>query len=361
MCGPTFQSALIDTPSEKVTLEWMAPRVKQRPIAPFSRAKLAAVLTATLSILLAAILFPPRPSVTVSLHRSQSLVLSVDPFPVTFLTIPKPQRLSDQIEMSKLVLTVWLSYPDSRVILFSSASEFDPLNRVLPVITARFGSDRLTFVESLKTGYQGRPLVREWFQKGTDFVKTGFLCFTNADMIVPEDWMDAARRIFATFKETELNRTMIFGTRTDVWQSSRIFNIQQDSANFMTEVDRYLRANVRGDNPYGMDLVMMHSSFSGLRWGELPDFVIGMCVWDNFFMGWAIRRCNTVSMDFQVRLFHVDHGANACNDENYEIFRDLSRQSPYFAGWSEHRSARWLLRLGEEVLTRDDDKIRLVK
>jgi hypothetical protein len=123
----------------------MAVRAKIRPIPPFSRSRLTIVFLSCLSIIFSAIFFPPRPSVVVAFRRRPDKFLLVDEFPVTFLTIPKPQRVLDQIRMSQLVLTVWLSCPNSHVIMFSSASEYDPLNQILPLITARFGPNCITF------------------------------------------------------------------------------------------------------------------------------------------------------------------------------------------------------------------------
>jgi hypothetical protein len=121
-----------------------------------------------------------------------------------------------------------------------------------------------------------------------------------------------------------------------------------------------LQANIREDNPYGMDVVMVHSSFRGLAWQELPDFVIGMCVWDNFFMGWANYGCNTVSMNFEVKLFHVDHGGNACNAKNYNFFRKMSINSHYYKGWQEHWDAKWMLQLNESKLSSLNGQIQLM-
>jgi hypothetical protein len=120
----------------------------------------------------------------------------------------------------------------------------------------------------------------------------------------------------------------------------------------MANLVHYLEGHVRGDNPFGMDIVFVHSSFCQLEWAELPDFVVGMCVWDNYFMGWANRRCNTVTMNFNVRVFHVDHPPNACNDQNYNHFRRMSYASAFFEGFQEHSAASWELSADRKNLER---------
>jgi hypothetical protein len=269
---------------------------------------------------------------------------------VTFITVPKPQTIDDQIEMAKLVLTVWLSYEFTNILMFTTEDEYDPLHRVLPPIRETFGPNRISFYSNLSTGYENRTLVRAWFVEGFRLVRTGYICFTNGDIIIPPLWMQTASDVFFAFREAEKSRTIVYGTRTDVHRLPEIFNISLSQPGFMTELVDYLKSHVRCNNPYGMDIVFMHSSFNALDWTELPGFVVGMCVWDNFFMGWANRRCNTVTMNFNPRIFHVDHPPNACNDENYDYFRGMSYRSPHFGGFQEHTGSTWFVNLDERRL-----------
>jgi hypothetical protein len=252
--------------------------------------------------------------------------------------------------MAKLCLSVWLSYPFVRIVMFTNESDYDPTNNVLPFIRARFGADRISFVDGLPTGYEGRPLIREWLIAGTRMVQTGFVCFINGDIIPLPQWMNAARRIFKTFWSSHLHDTMIYGTRSDCYRNNSIFNIDMTAPDFIESLDVWLKAHVRSHNPWGLDAILFHSSFRALKWTELPDFVVGMCVWDNFFMGWANMRANTVSMDFNVNIFHVDHPPNACNNMNYAYFRAMSARSPHFSGFQEHNGAKRLLDLNAGVL-----------
>jgi hypothetical protein len=51
---------------------------------------------------------------------------------VTFITVPEPQKIPDSIEMAKIVLRVWLTYPFTRILMFTQQSECDPLNKAVP-------------------------------------------------------------------------------------------------------------------------------------------------------------------------------------------------------------------------------------
>jgi hypothetical protein len=259
---------------------------------------------------------------------------------LTFLTVPKPQKISDQIQMAKLCLSVWLTYRFINVVMFTSQSDYDPTNAIIPYIYHRFGASRIRFVDTLPTGYDGRPLIREWFKTGMGMAKSGFVCFINGDIIPLPQWMNAARRIFKTFEADHLHDTMLYGTRSDCHRDMAIFDIDIEASDLFEKLDLWLEGHVRSHNPWGLDAVLIHSSFRGLNWDELPDFVVGMCVWDNYFMGWANERVNTVTMNFNVHLFHVDHPPNACNDSNYQYFRTMSARSHHFAGFQEHNRAR---------------------
>jgi hypothetical protein len=256
--------------------------------------------------------------------------------------------------MAKVVLQVWLTYPFTRVLMFANQSEYDPLDEIVPFVHATFGPDRLSFGGNLSTGYEGRPLIRSWFTEGFRLVKTGYLCFINGDIIITPLWMNTAMAVFDAFGSSLVYKTLIYGTRTDVHR--RPIGIPRNSTDYVDRLVAWLGANERCNNPYGMDLVLVHSSFS-LLWHELPDFVVGMCVWDNFFMAYANPRANTVTMDFGAKVYHVDHPPNACNDQNYEYFRMMALKSPHFAGFAEHSYARWTVQLESNRLAQGEETV----
>jgi hypothetical protein len=295
---------------------------------------------------------PTFPSVRPARFRLSPAFTSLPPARVslTFVTVPKPQLIPDQIEMAMIVLRVWLTYPFTRVLMFTTPSEYDPTNQIIPFVHSTFGASRLVFGGNMSLGYERRPLIKDWFTEGFRLVKTGFIAFINGDIIVTPLWMNAAMATFDAFGKAGLHKTMIYGTRTDVQRRSDVFYISRESPRFVWELVRWLEKNTRCNNPYGMDLVLVHSSFDVVNWGELPGFVVGMCVWDNYFMGWANHRANTVTMDFGPKVFHVDHPPNACNDQNYGYFRHMSYGSRYFAGFQEHHQANWKVKIEEGKL-----------
>jgi hypothetical protein len=269
---------------------------------------------------------------------------------LTFVTCPKPQTIPDQINIAKIVLTVWLSYPFTRVLLLSNRSEYDPTDSLVPYIHAKFGPSRLSFGGNLSLGFDDRPLIRDWFTEGFRLVKSGYLCFANGDIIVTPLWMNAAIATFEAFGPSDFSQTMIYGTRTDVRRRSGVFDISLDKPEFVSELTDWLGKNVRCNNPHGLDVVLVHSTFNALNWSEIPDFVVGMCVWDNFFMAYANMRARTVTMDFGPKVFHVDHPRNACNFTNSNYFRSMAYGSRYFSGFDEHWAAKWTMLIHENRL-----------
>jgi hypothetical protein len=57
-------------------------------------------------------------------------------------------------------------------------------------------------------------------------------------------------------------------------------------------------------------------------------------------------------MNFNPRVFHVDHPPNACNDENYKYFRLMSHKSHFFGGFGEHSDSKWFVDLKSKTLVR---------
>jgi hypothetical protein len=225
--------------------------------------------------------------------------------------------------------------------MFTNLNQYDPTFELRNFLINNSLLSRVTFAGDLKKGYEGRPLVREWFIQGFRLAPPGFLCFLNGDIFITPEWLKTALSIFEVFDGEAFTKTMVFGTRTDVSRSSGILELPVESPTFINDVVEYLEAHVKGNNRFGMDLVFFSSSFDGLDWNQLPDFVVGMCIWDNFFMAWANAQCNTVTMNFQARMFHMDHAPNACNEENSGYFRAMSARSPAFRGFHEHWKASW--------------------
>jgi hypothetical protein len=269
---------------------------------------------------------------------------------LTFIFVPKPYPSPYEIAMAKIILQVCLSYPFTQILMFRNQTEYDPSNEIVPFIHQMFSPDRLQFAAALPTGYKNRPLLRNWFIEGCRLVKHGYLCFLNGDMIIPPFWMNAAMAIFEVFHETNLSKTLIYGIRTDVYRRDGIFELSRKKSTFVYDLVAWITKNIRGDGPYGMDVVLIHSSFDALNWTQLPDFVLGMPIWDNYFMGWANQRVNTVSMNFGAKIYYIDHSHTHLNDENFEYFRTMSAESPHFAGFQEHHQATWIVEISSRKL-----------
>ena len=242
---------------------------------------------------------------------------------LSLVTIPKPQTHKSDVRVSILVLSAWLSLSVSKVILASKKETYDPQGWVLPTIFRVFGESRVRFAGDLGVGYGERPLIREWFNLGVREVTLGYLCFLNADIVPSGDWFRVAMRAVRTLDSP--SSTIIFGTRTEVRPTRNLWTLNISDPLYRYRLESYLRESQWWNNPWGMDVVLFHSSFRALKWELFPDFVVGMCVWDNYFQGWANRNCQTVSMDFYPMVFHLSHGANACNQSNLKHFRSMAR------------------------------------
>ena len=235
--------------------------------------------------------------------------------PVSFFAIPRPQLTAAFRRSSELVLGSWLSLPASRVFLFGQRGQFDPTGRLVAQLELLFGRGRLLFIGELPCGYEDRPLIREWFKMGMRLVTSGFAVFLNADIIVPWAWL---ARGCAILRSLNLCNGLVYGTRTDVRVSPALKFVNVSSSSFLRDLESYCLTHARLNYVCGMDLVLVHSSFSALVWDELPDFVIGLCYWDVFFQGWANRRCQTVAVLFRPTIFHLDHLFHASSPDAFK-------------------------------------------
>ena len=270
--------------------------------------------------------------------------------PITFLTVPKPQRKKLQVRRSIIVLSNWLAFPNSKVVMMTDPATYDPTGAVLPVLEQMFGPRirRIVFAGELPAGYSERPIVREWFRVGQAVVRSGYLCFLNGDIIVSRKWMKTAMRVFTGLKDKE--RVLVFGTRTDVRQWRGFYNIDVQSPTFVSDLENYCESNRMFDNFWGMDLFMIHSSMPAWNVSDIPEYVIGLCVWDNWFMSWATRNFETVTMNFNPMLCHVNHERNACNGTNFEYFGNITNNWHLKLRLHRHYRARWMVDYNKSVL-----------
>ena len=269
-------------------------------------------------------------------------VIKHGPCDVTFVTVPKPQTEERQLQRTLIVLAEWLSFSNSRVVLTSERAIYDPNNQVIPRLEKVFGrlNNRVIFTGELPTGYDDRPLVREWLRVGRQTVKEGYVCFLNSDIVVTSKFMTAAMRIFHSLK---MDETMIFGVRTGVESDDAFYNLNISSPTFARDFHEHCELYKTGNNPYGMDLFMIHSSMREWDYDDFPGYAIGLCVWDNSFISWANHNFQTVTTNFNPTIYHVSHGGNKCNDENYRYFRAMAARWHVSPRFQVHRDAVWRL------------------
>lgn len=270
----------------------------------------------------------------------------------SFVSVPKSQRTPEQISRSLLILTSWLRFENVRVVLACSEQYFDPTRAILPKIRVEYG-DRIYCTGNLATGYQGRPLIREWFLVGMRNVTSDFLVFLNSDIFVTPEFMRIIPCVFDAFPVPQQSKVVLFGGRVNLNHSDHGLRVLWDSGNatgFETRFSSYVRSNYHSNLRFGLDAIVVQSRFNGLDLSRLPDFVVGMCAWDNFFMAWANSQCLTVTTQFVVPVYHINHGMHACTHNNTKYFMNMARRSKSFRGFQAIEHSRWSLSKNERFL-----------
>lgn len=144
-----------------------------------------------------------------------------------------------------------------------------------------FGDEEGTAQTSTELGVQylprvarndhGTPLVNDLFEKAQQLATHHIICYANADIILMNDLMDAVRQV-----ARRMRRFLIVGQRWDLDVSGPL--------DFGAGWEQNLRARVARDGclhpPTGIDYFV----FPRGLWGEIPSFIIGRTVWDNWLL-----------------------------------------------------------------------------
>lgn len=126
-------------------------------------------------------------------------------------------------------------------------------------------------VPQVKRDEQGVPLVSSVMEIGHSYSDSPMLCYTNADMILMSDLVDAARKV-AVLKRDFL----LIGQRWNL-------NLK-DLFDFSGDWESRLRGEVSRNgvlfSPWGIDYFV----FPRHLYTEVPDFTIGRVAWDNWMV-----------------------------------------------------------------------------
>ena len=203
---------------------------------------------------------------------------------ITFISVLEP----GSPQLHKVAIASWLSVSDkSRVLLFADR---DSLGTVADELDELFGP-RIRYVGPAKHDFENIAYVDAWFRDGVRLAKSQFVCLICDDIVLGNDWMSRAVKVFNAMSgrtfllvgpsgsvEFDVNRIgqLPFGKRQDFLNeidSSRSGDSQTSQARWFA---------FRTDEiPFDPDMV--------------PPFLISFPGWSEWMIGFANAVTETVS------------------------------------------------------------------
>lgn len=149
-------------------------------------------------------------------------------------------------------------------------------------------------VQTVDHSTHGTPLISSIFRAASEDSRANLLCYANADIILMSDFTRALRRL-------PLNRFLMCGRRCDLDLSEPVaFN----DPNWEGEVRRLAHTSGVLHAASGMDYFV----FPRGLFNQLPAFVVGRVMWDNWLVFHTrARRIPVVDATEMVLAVHQNH------------------------------------------------------
>jgi len=182
-------------------------------------------------------------------------------------------------------LDSWGSLPGVQVILFGNDAG----------VAEAAAMRGFMHVPAVNTSAYGTPLLDDIFAQAREQAETPLICFVNADIILPPDFVELARRL-ASLKP----QFLAVGQR---------WNIPLDAALDFSENAYEHLESIRlrqGEltDPVAMDFFLFPKGLAL----EMPPFCIGRPVWDNWMIWNAKqRKVPVIDLTAALTVYHQDH------------------------------------------------------
>lgn len=226
---------------------------------------------------------------------------------MTFISVPRPFMNGDIFERNKLAIHSWLSASNrTRVILFVNKTEFDPTFKFQNELDRLYGKDRVEYAGYIRSDHNKIPYIDDWFRKGIIFTQSKYVCFINGDIVLSSKWMRRVKQVLTVMKEKP---AVLIGQRIDFeLDKSMLKHLTYGSKDFLKEIDELVDSSDHQDHsPYGVDTFTFDAENVPFDVDLIPSFYMGRYNWDNWFVGWLNKICETVTFNLDPPIYHVNH------------------------------------------------------
>ena len=204
---------------------------------------------------------------------------------ITLFSAPKPFTNPHIATIQRNAIKSWTLLPDVEVILLGEETGLADASR-------EFG---VKHISEVLRNPNGTPLISSMFQLARENSKSDLLCIINADMILMQDFVEAAKQVVKL-----KNKFVLLSQRWDLNVTHPI--------DFTDGWQDRLTSMVHGEGtlhkPSGSDFFL----FRKTCYQDIPEFTIGRAGWDNWMIykarqeKWPVIDCTP-----SVMIIHQNH------------------------------------------------------
>lgn len=204
---------------------------------------------------------------------------------ITFFSAPKPFTNPHIAMIQRNAIKSWTALPDVEVILLGNESGLAEVAKELNV----------KHIPNVKVNDNGVPLISSMFAAARENSNSDLLCIVNADMILMDDFAEAAKQA-----KGQKSKFVLLSQRWDLDITQPVEFIEGWQNRLSSIVHRQGSLH----RPAGSDFFLFPKSC----YRDVPDFTIGRAGWDNWMIykarteGWAVIDCTP-----SVMIVHQNH------------------------------------------------------
>lgn len=204
---------------------------------------------------------------------------------ITIFSAPKPFTNPHIAAIQWNAITSWTKLPDVKIVLLGNEPG-------LAEIAAELG---LTHLRQIPRSESGAPLMDAMFRLTREASPSPLYAIVNADIILLDDFVEAAKNVSARLK-----KFVLLGQRWDMDITEPL--------DFSGDWQKRLRSKVKGQGslhrPAGSDYFLFPASC----YADLPPFIIGRAGWDNWMIYHARKsRFPAIDATADVIIIHQNH------------------------------------------------------
>lgn len=226
-----------------------------------------------------------------------SLQYLLNQISVSFITIPK---MLIENSPSMVAFTTWLTaFPKAELIILGEFNTSYPYSKVL----MQKYPNCVILTYPVQLGEDNRPLVREWFLTGIEKSSNSILIFINGDIILLPSFkvkLDSMLKVLDQ-QSPPINNFLLLTDR----RKTKIIKPFDDKTDVNT-INQYLTfTNQR--LMMGCDIFIFRKEYPPFNFSEMPNFLVGLPLWDSYFLGRSLNNTNVIRFDKYEPIYHIPH------------------------------------------------------